>query len=306
MSEGARNVLIVLGLFVVALAVAVLMALTGQEPPTTTVTPTTLPPVTTTTLPSTTVPPTTEAPTTTTTAPVVWPAAVNCRQAGLARWEFHVGTSGDPWWMAQYCLSLPFSEAGWPRDGGDREGYRCGYGMLEGPDAESEVQRWGRVHFTRGADYVGLVDEFFAEGARWYDGSPGPGDGREIGDCPYPRHAYEPLDDVTDERPVVAYVHRELGVLEVRDYRGTGIWNRDGQVVPSPALAEGRVRFQLISVVSEPFTDRGLHPDSVEHTVYSEVVVAAYTQQEDGKWWSAFFVYYSSLHPDVEIQVRFP
>lgn len=300
MNATARNALVALGILVALVILAWLATVGGVPPPSTTGTPptlTTLPPVTTSSTPTSST--STLAPTTTTAGPVVWPAATNCRQAGIGRWEFQVGVPGDPWWMAQYCDTLPYTDppAMWPH--GDREGYRCGYAPLE--LAGTVV---GRVHFVRGADYVGLTDYNMTEGQRWYDGTVANA-GRELGDCPDPRHEYQPLRDVTDERPIIAYVHDMLGPIEVRDYRGTGVWNAQGQVVPSRILAAGELRFQLVSVTTEPFTDRGRHPDSQSHTVYSEVVVAAYTQQADGMWWPGFFVYYASLHPTVEVQVRF-
>lgn len=292
-----------------------LTSLPTLPPPSTTTPPSTVPPTTapptttsapTTTLSPTTVPPTTLPPTSTTAPPVQWPSAIGCRQNRIPRWDFYVATTiggnpnGEPWWLAQYCRQLPFVEGhtiSWPD--GDRSGYRCGYAPLE---LDGEVV--GRVWFVRGANYVGLTDDGMTEGQRWFDGSPADV-GREIGDCPEPRTPYEPLPVVTDERPIIAYVHNDLGPLEVRDYRGTGIFNSEGQIVPSPIIARGDLRFRLISFKTEPFTDRGAHPDAQPHTVYSEAAVAAYTQLEDGQWWPGFLVYYSSLHPDVEMQVRF-
>jgi len=286
--KGPVAALVALALIIVVVLLAWLYG--GDVPPTTTVTPTTPPtltslptlPPTSTTVPPTTLPPTTTttaAPTTTTTPP----EAVNCRQEGRPYFEIRVGSVDEEglWWTAPYCRTLPYSDAYWTD--GDREGYRCAVMFLvRGNDPET-AEVLGRVVFARipGAAYGAVSDLRMDEGVRWYDGTLA-NDGRELGDCPDPTIPYEPVADVTDQRPTIMFEGDT--VLEVRDYKRT--------VVPE------HVRFSQAVVVDEPFTDKGVR--SAEHQVYSRVAVVAYSQI-DGPWVPSVAIYYDALAPGVEI-----
>ena len=137
--------------------------------------------------------------------------------------------TGTLWWTAAYWgdNGLPYTDgATWIH--GDREGYRCGYGFVTGPDGDT-IQ--GRFAFVRPPDqaYGKVNDKYMNEGERYLDGSLYTGGGMEITEenCIDVR---SPIDytgacrDV-DERPRVAFFDAAGNVLDIRDYSNTSANN---------------------------------------------------------------------------------
>lgn len=133
--------------------------------------------------------------------------------------------TGATWWVAAYWgdNGLAYTDgATWLS--GDREGYRCAYGFITGPDGDT-IQ--GRFAFVRppGQSYAKVNDKYMDEGERYLDGSPYSGGGREINEenC---TDILSPIDytgacrDV-DERPRIAFFDIAGNVLDIRDYSNT-------------------------------------------------------------------------------------
>lgn len=197
---------------------------TTTRPPTTT---TTQPPGTTTTVP----------PTTTTTAPLPTPEG--------PRYDFFVNVLGvGRAWLAKYFYTLPYTpNTGWAD--GNRDGYKCAYGILMWND-----QPVGRVTFSRvsgAATYTIINDQGMPDRGdtlRHYDtGSLFPQPVTQ-GECPPPIEAYEPSLE-PGQLPVIDYIGPGGELLERRDYRNVGI---------TDPISDGRLKFRLTSVSAERAT----------------------------------------------------
>lgn len=183
------------------------------------------PSTTTTTRPTT----TTAPPTTTTTSPPPTPSG--------ERYDFMVSIQDEGLaWAAPYYLDLG-NGFGWGY--GNRDGYKCQYGILVAGDALTSQNPMGRFRVARIAEaesYVLINDRYMPDRGpllRHYDtGLLDPPDGVQQGECPPPDASYEPYFG-PGERPVIDYL-RNGQILERRDYRNV--------VIQDP-----RLKFRLIS-----------------------------------------------------------
>lgn len=219
---------------------------TTTEPPTTTTTQattTTTAPTTTTTAPTT----TTQAPTTTTTVP---PTTTTTTPGPLptpsgARYDFmvnihEVGLA----WRAPYYLTLPYTDGvGWGY--GNRDGYRCMYGILLWDDdpvgkfwitAIQDAQSYVIVN-DKGMPDKGPQLRHFGTGLLGSQSTP-PDEVRQ-GECPPPFADvdYEPFTG-PGQLPVIDYIGPNGELLERRDYR------KLDDEAPLPA----ELKFRLFSV----------------------------------------------------------
>lgn len=193
--------------------------------------------------------PTTEAPTstvppiTTTTLPATIDQGSVVNGTG---YEFNVDDiTTNPftsWWDAGYFFELPYADGyGW--GAGDRCGYRGVYGhLIEGGtkiglgnqfdlDGGSVIGRFFVSRIVGGQDaYIRLNDGFMREGSRHIDGtpdanastSPEPG----FDECTEPSEPYESYTG-PDQRPVIVYRNGDGEVAEIRDYRNTDVGDED-------------------------------------------------------------------------------
>lgn len=191
-----------------------------------------VPDTTTTTVPETTT--TTETATTTTAPPSVIPPTqpYPARGSGI---PYASGGGYDimainadtatVWWVAPYWgangLAMYPGQGAWID--GDREGYRCAYGFIEGADGEID----GRFAFVRPPNqaYGKVNDKYMDEAVRYLDGTLTNLDGNEIPD----EDCTDVLSDIdyngacrpVDERPRVAFFDQGGNVLDIRDYSNT-------------------------------------------------------------------------------------
>jgi hypothetical protein len=189
---------------------------TTTQPPTTT----TEPPTTTTAAPTTTTtaaPTTTTAPaTTTSTGPLPTPTGehydfmVNVHEVGQA-------------WVAEYYLNLPYTDdVGWGY--GNRDGYKCMYGILLWDD--DPVGRFRVAAVPEAQSYTIINDRKMPDRGpllRHYDtgllgSESNPPDTVRQGECPPPDLAYEP-STLPGQLPVIDYLGPNGELLERRDYQ---------------------------------------------------------------------------------------
>lgn len=138
-------------------------------------------------------------------------------------------TTGTTWWVAAYWgdNGLAYTDGATWLDG-DREGYRCAYGFITGPDGDT-IQ--GRFAFVRPADqaYGKVNDKYMDEAERYIDGSLYTGGGMEITEenCTDLRSSidYTGTCRDVDERPRVAFFDAAGNVLDIRDYSNTNANN---------------------------------------------------------------------------------
>lgn len=224
--------------------IAAVVIAAGYALPTTTAPPTTTTaPTTTTTAPTT----TTTAPTTTTQPPTTTTTLGNPPQHEGEAYDFMVNIQGEGnAWVAPYHLDLG-NGIGWGY--GNRDGYRCMYGILVEGDALTSQSPVGRFTVTRidgAAAYVLINDRDMPDRGpllrHFGNGLLDPPDGVRQGECPPPdaNVNYEPFTG-PGQLPVVDYVGPGGQILERRDYR-------------TVANNDPRLKFRLFSETDQKVT----------------------------------------------------